>query len=134
MLTNTDAHVVSGSEDGEIVFWDLVDATVRAPRIMLPLPFSAIALTSLSPCSRCCAPPAAACSSMLCSRLNRALPLLCTSHPSHALTQRVSASLQVVHRLKGHSVVVSDVAYHPKPGQTRMLSSDVSGKIKVWEQ
>nr|CAD1836819.1 unnamed protein product [Ananas comosus var. bracteatus] len=27
-LTNTDAHVVSGSEDGFIFFWDLVDASV----------------------------------------------------------------------------------------------------------
>ncbi|KAH7282199.1 hypothetical protein KP509_35G018300 [Ceratopteris richardii] len=27
-LTNTDAHVVSGSEDGKILFWDLVDASV----------------------------------------------------------------------------------------------------------
>ncbi|KAL1824867.1 hypothetical protein ACET3Z_011645 [Daucus carota] len=27
-LTNTDAHVVGGSEDGSIFFWDLVDASV----------------------------------------------------------------------------------------------------------
>ena len=27
-LTNTDAHVTSGSEDGFIFFWDLVDASV----------------------------------------------------------------------------------------------------------
>lgn len=27
-LTNTDAHVASGSEDGSIFFWDLVDASV----------------------------------------------------------------------------------------------------------
>ena len=27
-LTNTDAHVAGGSEDGYIYFWDLVDATV----------------------------------------------------------------------------------------------------------
>lgn len=27
-LTNTDAHVVSGSEDGNVFFWDLVDASV----------------------------------------------------------------------------------------------------------
>ncbi|KAJ4814114.1 WD-repeat protein [Rhynchospora pubera] len=27
-LTNTDAHVVSGSEDGFIYFWDLVDASI----------------------------------------------------------------------------------------------------------
>lgn len=27
-LTNTDAHVVSGSEDGKVLFWDLVDASV----------------------------------------------------------------------------------------------------------
>ena len=27
-FTNTDAHVLSGSEDGEILFWDLVDAKV----------------------------------------------------------------------------------------------------------
>lgn len=27
-LTNTDAHVTGGSEDGYIFFWDLVDATV----------------------------------------------------------------------------------------------------------
>lgn len=27
-LTNTDAHVTGGSEDGFIYFWDLVDASV----------------------------------------------------------------------------------------------------------
>jgi mitogen-activated protein kinase organizer 1 len=27
-LTNTDAHVAGGSEDGYIYFWDLVDASV----------------------------------------------------------------------------------------------------------
>lgn len=27
-LTNNDAHVASGSEDGNIYFWDLVDASV----------------------------------------------------------------------------------------------------------
>ena len=27
-LTNSDAHVVSGSEDGNIIFWDLVDASI----------------------------------------------------------------------------------------------------------
>lgn len=27
-LTNTDAHVIGGSEDGSIFFWDLVDASV----------------------------------------------------------------------------------------------------------
>ncbi|KAG6502948.1 hypothetical protein ZIOFF_035237 [Zingiber officinale] len=27
-LTNTDAHVTGGSEDGTIYFWDLVDASV----------------------------------------------------------------------------------------------------------
>jgi len=27
-LTNTDAHVVSGSEDGRVFFWDLVDGSV----------------------------------------------------------------------------------------------------------
>lgn len=27
-LTNTDAHVVSGSEDGHVFFWDLVDGSV----------------------------------------------------------------------------------------------------------
>lgn len=27
-LTNTDAHVTGGSEDGHIYFWDLVDAQV----------------------------------------------------------------------------------------------------------
>lgn len=27
-LTNTDAHVTGGSEDGTIFFWDLVDASV----------------------------------------------------------------------------------------------------------
>lgn len=27
-LTNTDAHVVSGSEDGAVYFWDLVDGSV----------------------------------------------------------------------------------------------------------
>lgn len=27
-LTNTDAHVIGGSEDGSIYFWDLVDASV----------------------------------------------------------------------------------------------------------
>jgi len=27
-LTNTDAHVTSGSEDGYIFFWDLVDASI----------------------------------------------------------------------------------------------------------
>lgn len=27
-LTNTDAHVAGGSEDGFIFFWDLVDASV----------------------------------------------------------------------------------------------------------
>lgn len=26
-LTNTDAHVVSGSEDGRVFFWDLVDGS-----------------------------------------------------------------------------------------------------------
>ena len=29
-LTNTDAHVTSGSEDGFIFFWDLVDASVAS--------------------------------------------------------------------------------------------------------
>lgn len=27
-LTNTDAHVTGGSEDGSVFFWDLVDASV----------------------------------------------------------------------------------------------------------
>ena len=27
-LTNSDAHVVGGSEDGRLFFWDLVDASV----------------------------------------------------------------------------------------------------------
>lgn len=27
-LTNSDAHVIGGSEDGSIFFWDLVDASV----------------------------------------------------------------------------------------------------------
>jgi WD40 repeat protein len=29
-LTNSDAHVVSGSEDGNVLFWDLVDASMVA--------------------------------------------------------------------------------------------------------
>lgn len=29
-LTNTDAHVAGGSEDGFIYFWDLVDASVAS--------------------------------------------------------------------------------------------------------
>jgi mitogen-activated protein kinase organizer 1 len=29
-LTNSDAHVVSGSEDGNVIFWDLVDASIVA--------------------------------------------------------------------------------------------------------
>jgi mitogen-activated protein kinase organizer 1 len=29
-LTNSDAHVVSGSEDGNVIFWDLVDASMVA--------------------------------------------------------------------------------------------------------
>lgn len=27
-LTNTDAHIVSGSEDGKVLFWDLVDGSI----------------------------------------------------------------------------------------------------------
>lgn len=27
-LTNSDAHVIGGSEDGYVYFWDLVDASV----------------------------------------------------------------------------------------------------------
>lgn len=27
-LTNSDAHIVGGSEDGRLLFWDLVDASV----------------------------------------------------------------------------------------------------------
>ncbi|KAH9549693.1 hypothetical protein CY35_10G032500 [Sphagnum magellanicum] len=29
-LTNSDAHVVSGSEDGNVIFWDLVDGSIVA--------------------------------------------------------------------------------------------------------
>ena len=64
-LSNTDAHILSGSEDGKIVFWDLVEGTV-------------------------------------------------------------------VHTLNEHATVVTAVAYHPRPGECAMVSSDASGKIKHW--
>jgi mitogen-activated protein kinase organizer 1 len=64
-FSNTDAHVVSGSEDGRVVFWDLVEGAV-------------------------------------------------------------------VHTLAEHDCVVTAIDYHPKPGESCLLTADVRGKIKVW--
>ncbi len=35
-FTNTDAHVVSGSEDGHIVFWDLVEVCISGVGVATP--------------------------------------------------------------------------------------------------
>lgn len=55
-LTNTDAHITGGSENGYVYFWDLVDANVvssfRAHSSVVKLPFLCVVnLFSLLLCS-----------------------------------------------------------------------------------
>ena len=67
-LTNTDAHVISGSEDGRVCFWDLVES----------------------------------------------------GEPVHSVGGGI------------HAGPVTSLAYHPKAGEHAMITSDHSGKIRVW--
>ena len=68
LLTNTDAHVISGSEDGRVCFWDLVES----------------------------------------------------GEPVQSVGEGV------------HAGPVTSLAYHPKAGEHSMITSDHSGKIRVW--
>jgi len=64
LTTNTDAHVISGSEDNDVVIWDMIDA-------------------------------------------------------------------KMVHRLKGHSLPVCSVDYHPR--EQMLVSASFDGTIRSWQ-
>ncbi|GMY33020.1 WD repeat domain-containing protein 83 [Fagus crenata] len=107
-LTNTDAHVTGGSEDGFIYFWDLVDASVVSS---FRAHSSVVKFSALPP-----PPPYPRNASLNMMALNG---------------QSISCASFDWNWKFANVVEVTSVSYHPK--DSCMVTASVDGTIRVWK-